>query len=55
MNTIFRVKRRREEEPSDGLLITCKKTKQSDEEAGAVPTVTALLKFVGTVDKQVSL
>lgn len=54
METVFRVKRRRDEEPSEALLVTCKRSKQSDEKTCSVP-VAALLKFAATVDKQVNL
>lgn len=50
MDTIFRLKRRRDEEPSEALLVTCKRAKKSDDGA----SVSALLKFAGTVDKKVS-
>lgn len=53
MDTVFRLKRRRREEPSDSLLITCKRSKKNDEETSEGP-ITAVLKLAATVDKQVN-
>ncbi|XP_011496487.1 PREDICTED: probable RNA polymerase II nuclear localization protein SLC7A6OS [Ceratosolen solmsi marchali] len=49
MAAILRVKRKKDEEPLDALLISCKRQKiESDE----ITPLTAIVKFAGTVEKQ---
>ena len=56
MAAILRVKRKKDEEPSDALVLSCKRQKvESSEEATSLNPLTAIVKFAGTVQKQVSL
>ncbi|XP_001605210.1 probable RNA polymerase II nuclear localization protein SLC7A6OS [Nasonia vitripennis] len=52
MAAILRVKRKKDHEPLDALLISCKRQKVECEEDSASAPLTAIVKFAGTVEKQ---
>ncbi|XP_014214565.1 probable RNA polymerase II nuclear localization protein SLC7A6OS [Copidosoma floridanum] len=51
MAAILRVKRKKDDEPQDAFLISCKRAKVEDEAAVTEQPLTALVKFAGTVEK----
>ena len=57
MAAILRVKRRRNEDPADTLVVSSKKFKESAESEGAcakeADVVDSVFKFAGTVNKKV--
>lgn len=54
MAAILRVKRKKDDEPSDALLISCKRAKIEDEAAALEESnLTTIVKFAGTIDKPV--
>jgi hypothetical protein len=50
MAAILRVKRKKDEEPLDALLISCKRQKIDSDKFNPL---TAIVKFAGTIEKQV--
>lgn len=55
MAAILRVKRKKDDGPLDALLISCKRQKLECEGDTASAPLTAIVKFAGTVEKQVKL
>lgn len=55
MAAILRVKRKKSEGPLDALLVSCKRQKVECDEASSSAPLTAIVKFAGTVEKQVKL
>lgn len=55
MATVLRVKRRNDDEPWNALLIACKKRKTDESEAAEANSLTAVVKFAGTVKNQVKI
>lgn len=55
MAAILRVKRKKEDEPLDALIISCKRQKVECEDASKSDAVTAIVKFAGTVEKPVKI
>ena len=53
MATILRVKRKKDDEPLDALLVACKRQKVGEEETTTDP-LTTIVKFAGTLEKEVS-
>lgn len=53
MAAILRVKRKKDDEPLDALLIACKRQKTAEEAEKALTPLTAIVKFAGTVKNQV--
>ena len=53
MAAIVRVKRRREEDVAESLVLLCKKSKSIEYEAAADNPVKSVLKFAGTVSAKV--
>ena len=53
MAAVLRVKRKKDEEPLDALLIACKRQKTAQEAEKVSEPLTATFKFAGTVKNQV--
>lgn len=53
MAAVIRIKRRLEDEPSDTLILNCKKRKTDGEADSEEAELSTILKFAGTVTSQV--
>ncbi|XP_058798270.1 probable RNA polymerase II nuclear localization protein SLC7A6OS isoform X1 [Phymastichus coffea] len=51
MAAILRVKRKKDDEPQDALIISCKRPKVEYDDVSESSAVTAIVKFAGTIEK----